>query len=181
MPDRISLHIDTESFAAAGAELARVAEEEIAPAARLVEDAFAGAARAIERDLARAARSGSLSLKGLADAIVRDLGRAAINTLVRRPIETFLTNALTAPFGGARAAGGLALRGQSYLVGERGPELFTPSASGAVAPAGGGAARAGVQVSIVLPGVSDARAFRQSETQIAAALARALAKANRNA
>lgn len=181
MPDRISLHIDTESFAAAGAELTRVAEEEIAPAARLVEDAFAGAARAIERDLARAARAGSLSFKGLADAIIRDLGRVAVDTLVRRPLETFLTNALTAPFGGARAAGGLALRGQSYLVGERGPELFTPGASGAIAPAGSGASRAAISVSIVLPGVADARAFRQSETQIAAAAARALAQASRNA
>ena len=34
---------------AAGAEISRVAREEIAPAARLIEDTFSGAARAIER------------------------------------------------------------------------------------------------------------------------------------
>lgn len=35
-------------------------------------------------------------------------------------------------FGGARAAGGPVSAGTSYLVGERGPELFTPSASGRI-------------------------------------------------
>lgn len=40
-------------------------------------------------------------------------------------------DALTlAGISGARAAGGPVMGGQSYLVGERGPELFTPSSSG---------------------------------------------------
>jgi hypothetical protein len=38
----------------------------------------------------------------------------------------------------ARAAGGPVSSGQSYLVGERGPELFVPSASGGIVPNGGG-------------------------------------------
>ena len=37
-------------------------------------------------------------------------------------------------FGGKRAAGGPVSAGSSYLVGERGPELFTPSRSGAIVP-----------------------------------------------
>jgi len=37
-------------------------------------------------------------------------------------------------FGGERAAGGPVSAGSSYLVGERGPELFTPSRSGAIVP-----------------------------------------------
>lgn len=37
-------------------------------------------------------------------------------------------------FGGARAAGGPVSFGKSYLVGERGPELFTPGASGSITP-----------------------------------------------
>jgi hypothetical protein len=37
-------------------------------------------------------------------------------------------------FGGARANGGPVTGGMTYLVGERGPELFTPSTSGAVLP-----------------------------------------------
>lgn len=39
----------------------------------------------------------------------------------------------------ARAAGGPVSAGESYLVGERGPELFTPSRSGAIVPNGAGA------------------------------------------
>lgn len=39
-------------------------------------------------------------------------------------------------FGGARANGGPVTAGRTYLVGERGPELFTPSSSGAIIPNG---------------------------------------------
>ena len=39
-------------------------------------------------------------------------------------------------FGGARAAGGPVSAGRSYLVGERGPELFTPASAGMVTPNG---------------------------------------------
>jgi hypothetical protein len=39
-------------------------------------------------------------------------------------------------FGGARALGGPVSPGGSYLVGERGPELFTPSSSGNITPNG---------------------------------------------
>lgn len=41
-------------------------------------------------------------------------------------------------FGGARAEGGPVSGGKSYLVGERGPELFVPGMSGAIVPGGGG-------------------------------------------
>ena len=37
-------------------------------------------------------------------------------------------------FRGARAAGGPVMSGSTYLVGERGPELFTPGASGTITP-----------------------------------------------
>jgi phage-related minor tail protein len=165
-----------QEFGAASAEISRVAREEIAPAAALIETAFAGVARSIERDLARAARSGELSLKGLARSIVNDLKRVAIDTLVRNPIESFLSNLFKAPFGGGRAHGGAVARGQSYLVGERGPEIFTPAQSGRIGRPEG----RGVSVNITLPGVTTPESFRQSQTQIAAALQRALQKGARN-
>lgn len=180
MTDNIALHLDTSGLStglsAAGAEISRVAENEIAPAAALIEDAFASAAGSIERSLARAARTGELSMKALARSIVRNLKHLAIDSLVRQPIENFLLNALSAPFGGGRAGGGFVASGQSFLVGERGPELFTPNASGRISSAGA----APVNVSITLPGVTDAESFRQSETQIAAAMARALGRGQRN-
>jgi phage-related minor tail protein len=39
-----------------------------------------------------------------------------------------------APIDGARASGGPVSAGKSYLVGERGPEIFSPSASGSIIP-----------------------------------------------
>jgi len=38
--------------------------------------------------------------------------------------------------GGHRAVGGSVMRGASYMVGENGPEIFTPSTSGAITPHG---------------------------------------------
>ena len=37
-------------------------------------------------------------------------------------------------FGGGRATGGPVMQGTTYLVGEQGPELFTPSSSGSIIP-----------------------------------------------
>jgi hypothetical protein len=49
-------------------------------------------------------------------------------------------NRMTLPpgldFSGFRASGGPVMGGQSYLVGERGPELFTPGTSGSITPNG---------------------------------------------
>jgi len=166
----------TAGLSSAGAEIARIARDDIAPAARLIEDAFSGAARAIERDLVRAARAGELSLKSLARAILNDLKRAAIDSFIRKPVENLVFSALSGAFGGGRANGGFVAAGQSYLVGERGPELFTPSTAGAV---GAGPPRA-VSVQITIPGVTNAESFRNSETQIAASLARVIARGARN-
>jgi hypothetical protein len=55
-------------------------------------------------------------------------------------------HAIAAAYGGggvyrpvtARAAGGPVSKGMAYLVGERGPELFSPSTSGRIIPNGGG-------------------------------------------
>jgi hypothetical protein len=45
------------------------------------------------------------------------------------------SNALSAiPLAGARAMGGPVSANQSYLVGERGPEIFTPSTRGSITP-----------------------------------------------
>ena len=181
----VKISVDAGEFAAAmgeaGEAFERAAAERIAPAAAIVEDAFADAARAIERELARAARSGEISMKRLGRSIVTSLTAGLADNLVRRPIETFLGAAfsgLGASVSGGRAEGGLVAPGQSYLVGERGPEVFRPGVAGGVSPAARGPAP--VSVSISLPGVVDAASFRASETQIAAGLARALARGGRN-
>jgi hypothetical protein len=62
---------------------------------------------------------------------------------------------------GHRAAGGPVSGGSSYLVGERGPELFTPGSSGFISPNGGGA----VNVTIFVNGTA-AEVARQVAAEI---------------
>lgn len=45
-----------------------------------------------------------------------------------------ISSAQSASFGGTRADGGPVSEGRSYLVGERGPEMFTPSEGGRIVP-----------------------------------------------
>jgi hypothetical protein len=46
----------------------------------------------------------------------------------------FTSGDAPAPIDGARASGGPVSAGKSYLVGERGPEIFSPSSSGSIIP-----------------------------------------------
>jgi hypothetical protein len=50
------------------------------------------------------------------------------------PIVKGISGAIDSVFGGGKAAGGPVRSGTSYLVGERGPELFTPSGNGMITP-----------------------------------------------
>ena len=63
------------------------------------------------------------------------------------------------PFGGGRASGGSVMGGTSYLVGERGAELFTPSSSGNITPnsALGGGTTYNITVNGALDGESVSR------------------------
>ena len=57
-------------------------------------------------------------------------------------VGSFVSNAASSAVSaitGKRAAGGPVNAGSSYLVGENGPELFTPSVTGRIVPNGGGA------------------------------------------
>jgi hypothetical protein len=56
-------------------------------------------------------------------------------TLVKNnPIVSGISGLIDRVFGGGKAAGGMVAGGTSYLVGERGPEIFTPSGSGNIIP-----------------------------------------------
>jgi hypothetical protein len=58
-------------------------------------------------------------------------------------------------FGGGRANGGPVSRGTSYVVGERGPELFVPNTSGKIIPNGGAGGR-GNTINLTVNGAIDA-------------------------
>lgn len=62
----------------------------------------------------------------------------AIQSLIRlvasNPLVRGIGNVIDSVFGGGRAAGGSVMSGTSYLVGERGAELFTPTSNGNITP-----------------------------------------------
>ena len=146
----------------------------VTESAALVEQAFTRAFDAVERQIARAARTGELSFRAMVDAVIADLGRLAVQQFITRPLEGFLNGLFE--FGGKRASGGPVAAGRSYLVGERGPELFTPAGHGAIAPTGSFGGRTSVTVNVT---ARDAQSFLRSEGQIAAMLSRAVMRGQR--
>ena len=75
--------------------------------------------------------------KALAD-VAADTLRNVANILLQFGVNTALGGipGFDKFFGGARANGGTVGGGRSYLVGEKGPELFTPGRTGSIAPSG---------------------------------------------
>ena len=77
--------------------------------------------------------SGTKTLGDVARSVFSQIQRA----LIQFGVSTFLgglPGELGKFFSGTRANGGSVMANKSYLVGERGPELFTPSRSGMVLP-----------------------------------------------
>lgn len=150
------------------------------PARNAAEDlaqAFDRTGARIAASLARAARSGELSFRQLAKAALQELTKLTLNSLFDGSLGKGLAAALQKlPFFGARATGGPVVPGGAYLVGERGPELFTPNSAGAISPQSGGA----MIINFNFSGPADAQSFRRDQGQIAAALARAVAYGRRN-
>jgi TP901 family phage tail tape measure protein len=75
--------------------------------------------------------------QGIAEAIALPwpANIAAIATVVAAAASIVSTiQSVNLEITGAKAAGGLVSRGQSYLVGERGPEIFSPSSNGTIVP-----------------------------------------------
>lgn len=85
--------------------------------------------------------TGKADFSALADSILADLTRLLARQALFQLIGLFNPGAGAVVagsglFGGARENGGPVSPGQSFLVGERGPELFTPSQPGNITPAG---------------------------------------------
>ena len=57
-----------------------------------------------------------------------------IDLVTNNPIVEGIGNLISSAFGGGKATGGAVTGGTSYLVGERGAELFTPSGNGTITP-----------------------------------------------
>jgi hypothetical protein len=149
---------------------------------------FEQAGNVLERGLVGAIRRGSLGFD--------DLKRIALGTLDEIAAQAARSLFASLPGGGiggllnlgglvgsvlglpGRATGGPVSPGRGYLVGERGTELFVPTASGRVEnfERGGGAGR-DVRVSIAIAeqrGASAPQSLQRSSRQIASAVRRAI-------
>lgn len=57
-----------------------------------------------------------------------------ISLVANNPLVQGIGNVIDSVFGGGRASGGTVMSGTSYLVGEKGPEIFTPGGNGFITP-----------------------------------------------
>ena len=109
-------------------------------------------------DSLTAAVDGTKSLAEVASDTLRSLA----NIMLKFGLQTFLgglgggdpSSIFTKLFGGKRASGGSVMSNSSYLVGEKGPELFSPGRSGSIAPNGSLGGGANVTVNVDASGSS---------------------------
>ncbi|MES9986207.1 MAG: phage tail tape measure C-terminal domain-containing protein [Candidatus Thiodiazotropha sp. 6PLUC6] len=97
-----------------------------------IENAATGWANSFSTELASMVTQGELDFGRLATSIVNDLIRIAIQAQITQPLLQAMGLAPTPTE--AKATGGPVSRGSTYLVGEKGPELFTASNSGNITP-----------------------------------------------
>lgn len=175
----VSVRADTSAFARDVAAMRGALEGPL----------VAGAGRAgrlIDNALARAITSGKLGfddLKKVALAAMNQIAQASLRGLFQAgggSAGAGLLNGLGALMAGlvgapGRATGGSVSAGRSYIVGERGPELFVPSSGGRIEQ---GASRGGrdvrVAIAIQSPAPSDPQVLRQSSRQVAHTIRSAL-------
>jgi lambda family phage tail tape measure protein len=125
--------------------------EEVSNLAAFTEDATTRALRGMEDMLVSFVQTGKLSFRDLANSIIADLIRIQMRQMITAPLAGLISGSIGNSFSpivpgtsslsassadimGRRAMGGPVTGGNSYLVGENGPEIFTPGASGGITP-----------------------------------------------
>jgi hypothetical protein len=95
--------------------------------------------------------SGFQSLFGIIKSVVGAI-QSLISLVENNSVVSGIGGAISSAFGGFRANGGAVSAGKSYVVGERGAEMFVPSSNGTIVPNGG----AGNTFNITVNGAIDA-------------------------
>ena len=161
----VSVRADTAGFARDVATMRGAFEDGLGGSAARTGDLIEGA-------LLRAVRSGKLGfddLKRVALSAMNEIAASAIRSGIGAAaggggggLLSLATSAIGSLLGlPGRATGGPVAPGRAYVVGERGPELFLPTASGrVVAPSGSGGGR-DVRVSVTINARRNQRAARR--------------------
>jgi phage-related minor tail protein len=174
----VSVRADTGAFARDVAEMKGQLEGPLA-------DGLERAGRVLESALVRAVRTGKFGfedLKRTALAAMAEIASAAIRGGIRSAgggagggLFAAAAQLLGALIGApGRATGGPVAPGRPYLVGERGPELFVPTASGRVETGRGGARDIRMSIHVSAPAGESPQALARSSRQVARAVKQAL-------
>ncbi|RJT24559.1 tail tape measure protein [Chakrabartia godavariana] len=153
-------------------------------------DGVERAGRMLEGTLVRALRTGKLGFEDLKRVALSVLSEIAANTL-RTGLGTIgggagggllgLGTTLIGSLLGlpGRATGGPVAPGRGYLVGERGPEVFVPTASGQITtPGPAGARDVRVSINVNAPAGAAPDMLARSSRQIARAVRNAMRDGN---
>ena len=155
---------ETRSFSEAAIAGINDYGESVGTVADQIQRGFTRSFQGAEDSLVKFAKTGKLEISSFIDSIISDLIRFQVQQSITFPlaqalggfignlgggggvnflnpgetIDDFISPPLTSQqnllFDGARASGGPVHRGGSFLVGERGPEIFSPSRDGNITP-----------------------------------------------
>lgn len=160
------------------AQVAREAQARLEAQAQQLQNAadrMAGAVSDAFIEWVSGAEKAEEAFRNLVDGVIRETARLVTQRTITEPLAQFIVGLLggvgggsgagqivgDAVFGGFAASGGPVSGGTSYIVGEQGPELFTPGSSGFITPnhaMGGNVVNQTVQFNISAldaPGVSE--------------------------
>lgn len=98
--------------------------------------------------------SGFSKLVGFIGDVVSGI-QSIINLVRNNPLVKGIGNVIDSVFGGARATGGSVSAGKSYLVGEKGAEMFVPNSSGTIVPNHALASSGGSTINLTVNGAID--------------------------
>jgi hypothetical protein len=175
----VSVRADTGAFARDVAEMKGQLEGPLA-------DGLERAGRVLETALIRAVRTGKLGfedLKRVALAAMAEIASAAIRGGIEAAsggggkggLLAAAAQVLGALLGApGRATGGPVAPERPYLVGERGPELFVPTASGRVETGRGATRDIRISIAVSAPAGEAPQALARSGRQVARAVKQAL-------
>lgn len=99
-------------------------------------------------------------LAGVVADVVEGI-RSIINLVKNNPVVSGISGLINKAFGGGKATGGAVNSSQSYLVGERGPELFVPNTNGRIVPNNSMAGQS-IVINVNAPSAIDEEGFTRS-------------------
>lgn len=179
----IAVKADTSGFLSGVGDMRRELDGPLAQGAER-------AGGSIERALTRAAVSGKFGfedLRRVALTALADIAAGALRTDLGAlfgggsggGLLSGLASSVGSLFGSpGRATGGPVTSGRPYMVGERGPELFVPAASGRIETQGGGRGAVNITVNVAGPRDASPALMAQTGNQVARAVRNALARAD---